>query len=153
MEKVTTVNTITSLLLKEQREGLELSQTDVSKMMNITSAGWGKIEKGQSTISLDNLFHSCAALGISPSDIINKAENVQKQLQADGWRISAKKTEEDGLLAGSRMTSSLVAGLGFGLAALIPGGGAIRGALMASSAIASAITAYKLIEEASSKEK
>ena len=144
MEKVTTVNTIISLLLKQARENAGLSQTDISKRLNITSAGWGKIEKGQSSISVDNLFASCRELGISPEVLIRKAEKLSKELKSDGWHIEQKRVEEDGLLIGSNLNKSMSTTGLFSVATSATVAGGILGA---------ALSGYKLYEMAKKEEK
>jgi len=129
MEKVTSYNTIIGLLLSNKRQNLGLSQIDVSKKLGVTSAGWGKIEKGLSTISIDNFFSACSALDLSPSELIKDAEDSVLRLKADGWYISKKKVDNDGLLWGTTMSSALAKGSLLGAIPVV--GGVIAGALAA----------------------
>lgn len=129
MEKITSHNTIIGLLLSNKRQELGLSQIDVSKKLGVTSAGWGKIEKGISTISIDNFFSACNALDISPAELIKNAEDTALELKADGWDISKKKVENDGLLWGTTVSSALVKGSLLGAIPIV--GGVIAGALSA----------------------
>lgn len=135
MNKITSNNSIVSRILTEKRKELGLSQVELSTKIGITKSGWGKIEKGQSTISIDNYISSCEALKVSPSELFKEIEKASQELKDLGWEISPKKVEDDGLLWGEAMYSGLNKA---NLIAAVP---------MIGGAIASGIAAYNFLNK------
>jgi DNA-binding XRE family transcriptional regulator len=60
--------------LRRYRKAAHLTQGDVAKRMRISQGFWSKIERGESTLSIGNLFRFGAILEIPPSTIISEAE-------------------------------------------------------------------------------
>ena len=98
MEKVTCYNTIISLLIRQYRETAGKSQKEMSEKLGITAAGWGKIEKGQSTISAGNVLHICNILSIAFGDFYAQVAATEKALEEEGWRVKRELQIEDDTL-------------------------------------------------------
>lgn len=72
---------IISKNIKKYRQAANLTQVQLAKKLNITSASVSNWEKGANSIEIDKLFELCDALGISISDIIvDPEENTNNQM-------------------------------------------------------------------------
>jgi transcriptional regulator with XRE-family HTH domain len=113
MRKQTCYTTVLGIVLREIREQKNLTQAQLAKSVGISSVGWGKLEKGVSGLSVENLVVASKYLGISPSEILEKTESLIEELQKNGWTVEQKRIDEDGLMAGWDMFKSLstVAGI------------------------------------------
>ncbi|WP_420789086.1 helix-turn-helix domain-containing protein [Shewanella algae] len=135
----TSFNTVLALTIKQKREEQKLTQAQVAELMGMTSAGWGKIENGQATLSIDNIYKFCKLkeINISVSELIELAESQANELIKSGWVVSSLPTKKDDkLLWGYTFEKSLSSGFNIkaafvGLTALSPVlGGVIAAAVM-----------------------
>ncbi len=107
MRKQTCYTTVLGIVLREIREQKNLTQAQLANSVGISSVGWGKLEKGVSGLSVENLVVASKELGLSPSMILEKTERLIKELQKNGWTVEQKRIDEDGLMAGLDMFKSL----------------------------------------------
>ncbi|GJA21240.1 helix-turn-helix domain-containing protein [Aeromonas caviae] len=121
--KTTCYTTVLGLVLREQREQRGLSQLQMAESVGMTSVGWGKLEKGVSALSVENLACAASTLGIKASALLDLVEALSAELEAQGWTVEAKRVENDALIAGWEMSKTL-SSVGGMLAA-----GAVVGAL------------------------
>ncbi|MEL4241583.1 helix-turn-helix transcriptional regulator [Shewanella xiamenensis] len=106
----TSFSTILALTIKQIREDRKLTQSEVAELMGMSGAGWGKIENGQATLSIDNIDKFCKLPPISMklSDLILKAESNCEVLGNNGWQVMfASSVTNDYLLKGLNMHRSL----------------------------------------------
>ena len=103
----TSNQTIIAFLLKDKRERINLSQSEMAEKMGMSRGGWVKIENSTSMITIENLLLSCEILNITPQDIMKETEEVSNSLRKIGWEISIKKLEDDNLIQGKNFLSSI----------------------------------------------
>ncbi|WP_052074733.1 helix-turn-helix domain-containing protein [Shewanella mangrovi] len=140
----TSFNTVLALTIKQKREEQKLTQAQVAELMGMTSAGWGKIENGQATLSIDNIYKFCQLkeINIDVSSLINLAELRVKELTKAGWSVGTlPKREDDKLLWGYTFDKSLSSNLKvkaafLGVAAVSPALGGIISAAVVGAELA-----------------
>lgn len=114
MNKVTCYNTIISLTIKGFRESSKKSQKEMAELLGITSAGWGKLEKGKSTISASNVLLICDILEVSFEDFYGQVSETAANLRRDGWDIEKElKLDEDTLYQIGTMSKPLTSAVPF----------------------------------------
>ena len=52
-------------IIKNKRESLRLSQTELANKLEITQSQYGKLESGKSQITLEQFIQICEILGLS----------------------------------------------------------------------------------------
>lgn len=107
MSKITCFTTILGLVLREEREKRGLSQLHMAESVGMTSVGWGKLEKGVSALTVENLAQAANTLGIKTSTLMERVETLIAQLQEQGWTVEQKRVDDDGLIAGWEMSKTL----------------------------------------------
>lgn len=117
MSKITCYTTVLGLVLREQREQRGLSQQHMAEAVGMTSVGWGKLEKGVSALTVENLARAASTLGIKTSALMELVESLIVELQQQGWIVEEKRVEDDGLIAGWEIAKTLssmgaIAGMG-----------------------------------------
>jgi len=117
MGKVTCYTTVLGLVLREQREQRGFTQQHMAEAVGMTSVGWGKLERGVSALSVENLVRAASTLGIKASALMELVESLIAELQQQGWTVDEKRVEDDGLIAGWEMAktlTSMVAAIAYG---------------------------------------
>lgn len=105
--KNTSFISILGLTLRDIREKKDdCKQKTIAEALSMTTAGWSKIEKGQSAISVANLSKVAKVFEMSTSSILKQVEESIKELEKDGWIVSDDKLEEDDLNTGWSFASA-----------------------------------------------
>jgi transcriptional regulator with XRE-family HTH domain len=78
-----------SLILRERREFLEISQSDLARKSGLHRSYIGDLERGSRNISVKNLSRLASALDVPASKVMGMAE---KRMAADGpYKLKKKK--------------------------------------------------------------
>ena len=77
--------------LKRRREELELSQTELAKIVNSSQSRVAKMEKGDPSVSLDLLFRTLYAVGTDPSVIGDTVTSAGSKATTSRKSTSATK--------------------------------------------------------------
>lgn len=79
-----------SLILRERREFLEISQSDLARRSGLHRSYIGDLERGSRNISVKNLSRLSSALDVPASKVMAMAE---KRMSVDGpYKLKKKKT-------------------------------------------------------------
>lgn len=78
MKTVTTYAALLGAVLGTLRSGAELKQSDLAEAVGIGPSTWSRIEKGESSLSTDQLKLAADALGIPPARILEMVELAEK---------------------------------------------------------------------------
>lgn len=100
-------------ILASIREGRGQKQGDVAARVGLSQSAYSRLEKGDSVMNLAQLHKVCAELGESPSAVLHRADNIEKQLKAQGVQVLPEKPDN---------AAAALVGLGL-LAALLLSGG------------------------------
>lgn len=87
VEAVTTTAAVLGAVLATIRNEAGLKQSDVADHVGIGASTWSRIEKGESTISVEQLKLAAKALAVTPSYILGMAEIAEKDIALRGVRI------------------------------------------------------------------
>jgi transcriptional regulator with XRE-family HTH domain len=77
--------------LRKARVKKKLSQENLADYLGMTQSSYAKIEKGQTHLTLNNLFKICKCLEIDPSDLFS----TKKQTVVSGGGVSIDKIFEE----------------------------------------------------------
>jgi transcriptional regulator with XRE-family HTH domain len=139
-EKITEIDTIVGMKLKEHRESKGLSQSDMGKLIGSSQTRWAKLESGKTSLNVANMYEITVALEIEPGKLFSEIDEFKKELESDGWIV--KPSLEDGdtdlLRSFSSMTSSALSafGLSSSSTASIAGAAMGVGAFIGGAALA-----------------
>lgn len=153
--KNTSYLSVLGLTLRDMRENLGIKQKPIAEALSMTTAGWSKIEKGQSAISAANLNKVSIVFNMSASSILEKVEKSIKELEKDGWIISNDKLEEDDLNKGWSFASAATSTTSIAGILAVPMIGrllSIGAGPVIGGALAAAIAGYSLYKSAYSEE-
>lgn len=143
MTKITCYTTVLGITLRELREQQGLTQAKMAECVGMTSVGWGKLERGMSALSVENLALATKHLKTRPSTLLALVEERISQLENQGWTVKEQRVgDEDGLISGLEM--SRVAGIA-GASVALPN--FFPGVALISVMIDKAIQGYELIKK------
>jgi len=103
---VTTYPAVCGAILTNLRNDIGLHQIEVAERAAIKRSTWSRIEKGESSLSIEQLFFVATALGVNASTIIDLVEAAVRELQKQGIRVERTDQQD---------TWSVAAILGMGL--------------------------------------
>jgi len=63
-------------ILAMRREELALEQTDIAKNVGVSQSTWSRIERGESAFTVDQLGKAARALGASPGQLLQQADDA-----------------------------------------------------------------------------
>ncbi|HIG8873016.1 TPA: helix-turn-helix domain-containing protein [Raoultella terrigena] len=98
--------TILAFHIRDLREERGITQAEIAEKLGMTSAGWGKIENGKSSLSVENLMKFCKVAGIGTNETILLAEKSARELLNKGWAVSYSSVEDDNLIDGKNLVSA-----------------------------------------------
>ncbi|HAT2866212.1 TPA: helix-turn-helix transcriptional regulator [Serratia marcescens] len=101
----TSFMTILAFHIRDLREIKGITQAEIAEKLGMTSAGWGKIENGKSSLSVENLMKFSKLINSDAGSLIKSAQSIAKQLINQGWSVSYSQVEDDGLLKAKTLSS------------------------------------------------
>lgn len=98
----TSYTTAVALVMRQEREAKGISQSAMGKALDITGKALSLIERGDSNLYISHVAQAATVLGMKPSELFKKTEQLISQLETQGWVVSYEKlpTEMDNLLSG-----------------------------------------------------
>lgn len=96
----TSLMTVMGLCLKELRLKREKTQSDLATYIGMTNAGWGKLENGKASLSVENLMLVCEYLNMEIDTFFSYINKIKEDLESKGWCVQIKRVENDGLILG-----------------------------------------------------
>ncbi len=85
--KVTSINTISAIILKELRLERKMHQALLAERVNKAPSAWSKIENGKASIDVALLFQCAAAMGLAAMDILSIIDRYAQFLSSSGFQI------------------------------------------------------------------
>lgn len=84
---ITTYPAVLGAILMNLRNDLGRTQLEIAQSSDVKKSTWSRIEKGESSISVEQLVFAARALGVSAATIVDLAEAAVKALRAQGIRV------------------------------------------------------------------
>ncbi len=84
ISNVTTTSAILGVVLAQLRNERHLTQEQIGKATGIGPTTWSRIEKGVSSLSMEQLRAAAKVLGVTPPFILERAEQLEQELRAKG---------------------------------------------------------------------
>lgn len=91
----TTYPAIVGGVLAQMRTRQGLHQQDLARSIGITQSTLSRMEKGQSSISVEHLRLAAHHLNLAPSAIINHADQVEASMHSQGIEVTAMRNDEN----------------------------------------------------------
>ncbi|MBI0018139.1 helix-turn-helix transcriptional regulator [Commensalibacter sp. W8133] len=104
--KLTSMETITLLILKEIRLERQMHQAEVAERCGKTASAWSKIENGENSLSLYLFFQVCYALNVAPWIVINTTEHYASMMSNYHTMMSNYHTNKWCILLGNLENNS-----------------------------------------------
>ena len=121
----TSIPAIIGSLIAKRRIERDLSQTDAAHFLDIGTSSWSRIENGETSMTLDQLFAMCKGLDLKPSAFFILVEDKIALLESKGVVVHAhklKNKKKEKLIDAAKKKGSIVSVLevtGMGLWPLI----------------------------------
>ena len=122
LDPETTYQSVIGQVIVTLRKEQSIEQATMASAVGVTQSTWSRIERGESSLTVDQLATASAKLRLSASAILKKAEDAIDELKLKGVIVASSKSS-----ATNRKSTSGAAILG--AAAL----GALVGASMANA--------------------
>lgn len=81
---VTTSAAILGAVLARLRKEKNLTQDELGRAAGVGATTWSRIEQGSSQLSTEQLRAAAKALGVSAAFVMNKADELEEELKAQG---------------------------------------------------------------------
>jgi len=83
----TSYSAVLGVVLSNLRKSMNIEQGEMAGRMGLSQPSYSRLESGKSTFSVDQMFQSANALGISFEELnLRLIQNIQ-QLQANGIKV------------------------------------------------------------------
>jgi transcriptional regulator with XRE-family HTH domain len=90
-----TIQSIIGRVIVKIRKNGGTEQGRLAAAVGVTQSTWSRIERGESSLSVEQLFVAANFLGVSVSTIINEAEIAIDDLTAQGVQIRTNKVASE----------------------------------------------------------
>lgn len=92
----TSIPAIIGSLLAKRRLERDLSQSDAAHFLDISNSSWSRIENGETSMTIDQLFSICKGLELKPSAFLTLVEDKiavleSKDVVVHSHKLKAKK--------------------------------------------------------------
>ena len=112
LRPVTTWPAIVGRVLAELRKESGLNQGDVADAVGVGQAAWSKIERGDSALTIEQLYAAARRLELDASDVLRYAELVRREAEVQGVEVElARHKPRDALAAGLVLVAGATLGV------------------------------------------
>jgi|GEM_PF-4527521 len=91
LDLYTSIPAVIGSLLAKRRMDQALSQTDAADILDISTSSWSRIENGETSMTMDQLFAICRALELKPSAFFALVEDKIALLEEKGITVNPHK--------------------------------------------------------------
>jgi len=87
----TTYQAVLGRVIVKVRKGQGMEQGLLAKNVGVTQSTWSRIERGESSLNIEQLARASDFLGIKPSYILSETENAVESLELQGVIVNKNK--------------------------------------------------------------
>lgn len=140
--KITEIDTIIGMKLKEHREKKGLSQAEIGKLIGSSQTRWAKLESGKTSLNITDMYEVCEALEVGTHDFFTEVHEFKKELESEGWDVKTAldENETDLLRSFASMTSSALSAFGLNSATKVAG--VVGAASVVGAFLGTAVSSY-----------
>ena len=91
----TTFSSITTLILRQHRKELGFTKSKFSELLDLSPSAWGKIENGETQLSINILQKFKEASKFNIWWVITIGEYYEDLLKQHGWKVNAVNVSDD----------------------------------------------------------
>ncbi|AXI03622.1 helix-turn-helix domain-containing protein [Aquirhabdus parva] len=91
LDLYTSVPALIGSLLAKRRIERDLSQTEAAHFLDIGNSSWSRIENGESSLTIEQLFSICHGMDLKPSGFLALVEEKRDLLARKGVVVSLHK--------------------------------------------------------------
>jgi transcriptional regulator with XRE-family HTH domain len=96
---ITTYPALCGAILTNLRNDIGQTQIEIAEMAGVKRSTWSRIEKGESSLSVEQLFFAARALGVEATTIIDMIDKAVTELRAHGVRVERTDQQSNWNLA------------------------------------------------------
>jgi len=94
----TTYQAIVGEVIVQHRKTKKLNQDDLAQKAGMSQSAWSRVEKGETSLSLEQLAKVSHALNLKPHELIAEADKVREELEKNKVKVADNKSEAAGWL-------------------------------------------------------
>lgn len=87
LQTATSYPSVLGQVLAYHREQVGLSQADLAHVAGVTQSTWSKVERGHSSLAMEQLRLVAPAVRTTPTKIVDEAERAADALRASGVEV------------------------------------------------------------------
>src|SRR5690606_11567057 len=106
MNQLVTYNSLVGYELEKARKQLGIEQAELAARCDMSQPVLSRLERGKASITIDQLFILCRALGVSPEQIVHSASIAVDAIQKED-SVEVKTTKEIGT-TGALLTGAAI---------------------------------------------
>ncbi len=94
LQPETTYQAVIGRVIVKLRKELVVDQALLANAVGVTQSTWSRIERGESSLSIEQLAKAAEHLRVNPSTILLETEQALKELKHQGVVIRMSKTQD-----------------------------------------------------------
>jgi transcriptional regulator with XRE-family HTH domain len=99
LQSATTYPSVVGRVLAFHREQTGLSQADLAHVAGVTQSTWSKVERGESSLALEQLRLVAPAMKKRPGEIVDEAERAADALRESGVDVQPNRIDPNDAVA------------------------------------------------------
>ena len=106
----TTFQSVVGRVIVKIRKELNVEQATLASSVGVTQSTWSRIERGESSLTVEQLANAAECLRVNPSTILLEAEEATKALRAQGVVVRNNKIQNSKTKAGIALIGAAALG-------------------------------------------
>lgn len=111
----TTVPSVFGGVVRQLRRDRRLSQEEFAAAIGLTPSVWSRMERGETSVGIEQVFAVAGVLRTSPTDLMNRTERALSALRSGGYQVDPGRLSPTSagaaFLAGAALTALIAIAL------------------------------------------
>lgn len=86
-------------ILAQQRESRGIKQGDFAAFIGLSQSAYSRLEAGESVLNLSQLRNAAAHLGLTPAQVLHRADQYEALLRQQGVDVLSEKPDNPAAVA------------------------------------------------------